>query len=119
MKIFGAYVNRPVSTPEVPSGKRLVETAGFVNMETRIKRMLDAGIQLDQHRKAYFDTDSKDFNPDEPISPDREKGLDLAEASELQRDSISRLKSRKTDKETQIPLPLPVVSQPEKVEKTV
>lgn len=68
------------STMEIGSGERKVETAGFIDVRTRINNMMLAGQRLIQSRKEMYDFEGEvdeDF-----IDPTRNHGYDMADASQ-------------------------------------
>lgn len=86
MIIYGK-ANPPKVTLEKGGGKSLVETHGYQTAEQRIKNLTNAGIRLQASRRGY---DSDEMEALE-IDPTRRPGLDMAEATMLDRDVQSRI----------------------------
>ena len=72
---------------EEGGGEVLVETAGYVPADVRIREFIEAGIRLGEYRKEAYD-----FGADEEVDfseadPFRSKAVDIAEVSSLARKS--------------------------------
>lgn len=89
---------RQHSKPEINSGEILVDTAGYISRERRIKNLLRAGARLQELRQlGAFDVlpgEEEDENMVYP--PQRNKGYDLAEASQRTRELKRELGSSPT-----------------------
>nr|WAE43362.1 MAG: hypothetical protein [Microviridae sp.] len=85
MKFYTQH-DRPISTPEINSGVRTVETAGYIPAKIQIENLLNAGIRLNDYRKEQFDYDTNDNvdHSDDPI-PDftRQPNFDMADATQI------------------------------------
>lgn len=70
---------------ETMSSDTLVETAGFVSKERKIKMMIAAGVRLENLRKAGVYDFAPGLEPDLNVQcdPTRNKGFDIAEASAI------------------------------------
>jgi hypothetical protein len=76
---------------EVNSGEIIVETAGYVPADRRIKELIAAGERLIIHR-SQFDYDGDVNIDDANIDPTRNPAFDLADASQLSQEVDRRLK---------------------------
>lgn len=68
---------------EEGGGEILVETAGYVPADVRIREFIEAGIRLGEYRKEAYDfgaEDEVDFSEADPL---RNKAVDMAEVSQL------------------------------------
>lgn len=92
---YSQWANRPTITLEMMDPVSMVETAGYVPAEEKIRQMIDAGIRLKLSRIEQFDfpgdTLPTDFN-----DPLRAPGLELADVSELER--VARTREREVYK---------------------
>lgn len=88
--MYNSQAKRVRQKGEVFSEETLVETAGFIPKERKIRMMLQAGKRLDEMRKAgMFDFDpGQKIDLNISVDPTRSKGFDLAEASMM----LSQLK---------------------------
>lgn len=78
--------------PEAGGGEILVETAGYVPADVRIREFIEAGIRLGEYRKEAYDfgaDEEVDFTEADPL---RSKSVDIAEVSSLAREVAGRLK---------------------------
>jgi hypothetical protein len=99
MEFATKYV-RSKDTPEVNSGEKLVETAGYLPAEKRITNIMLAGQRLSDYRKATFDF--PDGNIDEDFyDPTRDKNFDIVDAQNL----ASTIKPSQTAQEAPGELP--------------
>lgn len=93
------------STPEINSGEVMVETAGYIDSQTKIENMIFAGQRLEMSRSEDFDYNDDnvfdDENNDMDIDPTRYKGLDMAEASEIDRSMYQKFIDWKKSKMSQ------------------
>lgn len=88
---YTAYTNRPVASPEIFDPISLVETAGYVPAEEKIRQMIDAGLRLKLSRVDQFDFPGNAL-PEDFDDPLRAPGLELADVSELER--VARVRER-------------------------
>lgn len=70
---------RPPEDHEVNSGQILVETAGYVPAEVRIREMIDAGQRLKEAREDAYDFRDGESVPDDYINPLHDRGIDPVE----------------------------------------
>lgn len=95
--MYNSSAKRIRQAPEINSGEVLVETAGYISRERKIKSMIAAGVRLDNLRKmGAFDIPAD--TPYEKIDTDkyqidqtRNKGFDMAEASMILMDLKRRV----------------------------
>lgn len=81
---------------EEGGGEVLVETAGYVPADVRIREFIEAGIRLGEYRKEAYDFEADeevDFNEADPL---RSKAVDIAEVSSAAMAVAERLKKSKT-----------------------
>lgn len=75
---FETHYSRTPAPPEINTGEKLVETAGYMTAQQRIEAIMNAGKRLESWRKEQFDFDDK---IDENFyDPTRSKNYDLADA---------------------------------------
>jgi len=89
---------------EINSGERLVDTAGFISRERRIKNLIRAGKRLEELRKAgAFDVLPGEDEPEHFFAPrQRQKNYDLADLSADQKfvdEKIKGVKIRQKERE--------------------
>jgi len=77
---------------EAGGGEILVETAGYVPADIRIKEFIEAGIRLADYRREAYDFGPDDEPDMEEADPLRSKAVDIAEVSTLAREVAGRLK---------------------------
>lgn len=82
MKFRKSYESYPQEL-EKNFGDALVETAGYVDAETKITQMILAGQRLADHRKSLYDYKHGDNTENELIDPTRSKNLDLVDAQKM------------------------------------
>lgn len=70
---------RPPEDHEINSGEILVETAGYVPAEVRIREMIDAGQRLKEAREEAYDFGDGEAVPDDYINPLNDRGIDPVE----------------------------------------
>jgi len=89
---FQTQYERKQASPELNSGKRLIEKAGYIPAQKRIENLMLAGKRLVEGRKEQYDFDGEiDENFTDPT---RNRGLDMAEAFQLQEHARRNIKSR-------------------------
>lgn len=99
--IFSTKYFREKDTPEINSGEKLVESAGYLPAEKRITNIMLAGQRLSDYRKATFDF--PDGNIDEDFyDPTRDKNFDIVDAQNL----ASTIKPSQTAQEAPESLPV-------------
>lgn len=84
-------------TPEKGSGERRVETAGYIDVKTRIENMMMAGQRLIEARKEMYDFDGEvdeDF-----YDPTREKSFDMAEAFQIANNLADKARQKAREKQ--------------------
>lgn len=75
---FETHYSRTPAPPEINTGEKLVETAGYMTAQQRIEAIMNAGQRLESWRKEQFDfSDKIDENF---FDPTRRKNYDLADA---------------------------------------
>lgn len=84
---------RPPEDHEVNSGVILVETAGYVPAEVRIREMIDAGQRLMEARADAYDFRYGESVPDDYVNPLHDRGLDPVELNAALSDIARRGKS--------------------------
>lgn len=80
---------------EPGGGELMVETAGYVPADVRIREFIEAGIRLQEYRKEAYDFTAEeeiDFSEADPL---RNKGVDIAEVSEMALGLSQRMAERK------------------------
>lgn len=92
-KVYNRMNPRP-ATPEKGGGKCHVDKAGYVSAETRIKNLMQAGIDLRDSRRGSYDSEDGS-EPD--IDPTRNPGYDLADAHEQGMSVAERLRKKKEE----------------------
>lgn len=94
---FQTHYKRNPAPPEINSGEKLVETAGYITAQQRIEAILNAGQRLVEFRKEQFDfSDDSEFDEDFE-DPTRSKNFDLADGTNLV--SLLEHKKRIADEE--------------------
>lgn len=93
------YANyKKTSKPEINSGERLVETAGYMSAQKRIENMILAGQRLVDYRKNHYDF--QDGEIDENFTdPTRSPGFDMADAFQIAEEANYRIKATQTAQE--------------------
>lgn len=90
-------MKRVHSKPEINSGEILVQTAGYISKERRIKSLMWAGRRIEELRSlGAFDVlpgETKNINQIK-LDPTRSKGYDLSDAHKDLKDTIGRVKER-------------------------
>ena len=61
---FQTHYSRIPAPPEINSGEKLVETAGYITAQQRIEAILNAGQRLVEFRKEQFDFTGNEFDED-------------------------------------------------------
>lgn len=84
-----------LGTPEINSGELLVETAGYISAKERIENIMLAGQRLDNYRKGRFDFEDEKSIDMSFVDPTREKGFDLADATQAELGVTARLEDQK------------------------
>ena len=107
--MFYTQYNRPDDPGEINSGELLVETAGYVPAEQRIRAIMMAGQRLVESRRAEYDYDSEDDISEDRYDPTRDPGYDLADATQAALAIQSRIRSREPEPESKNP-----ATEPEK-----
>lgn len=79
--------------PEVNSGIRIVETAGYVPLNAQIQQFINAGKRLEDYRKQY------DFGlgqpvPEDFIDPLKKKNLDIVDVELILKSQIQEQKAK-------------------------
>lgn len=70
--------------PEFNSGKKLVETAGYIPAQKRIENLMLAGQRLVAHRMELYDCPAGEtFDEDLPCDPTRSGDFDLADGTQM------------------------------------
>jgi len=69
--------------PEEGGGEILVETAGYVPADVRIREFIEAGIRLGEYRKEAYDFGADEEVDFEKADPLRSPSVDMAEVSQL------------------------------------
>ena len=70
--------------PEFNSGKKLVETAGYIPAQKRIENLMLAGQRLVAHRMELYDCPAGDtFDDTLPYDPTRSGDFDLADGTQM------------------------------------
>lgn len=77
---------------EEGGGEILVETAGYVPSDVRIREFIEAGIRLGEYRKEAYDFGTEEEVDFDQADPLRSKAVDIAEVSTLAREVAGRLK---------------------------
>lgn len=91
------YTAHPIPGEEPGGGKRVTESAGYIPAEVQIEEMLLAGKRLGEYRKERYDFAEDEEVPEDFIDPTRAPGLDLAEASMMERSMKERFKILKAE----------------------
>lgn len=82
MKFYDQFLNRPPADEEVNSGELITESAGYIPAEVQIMEMIESGKRLGEFRKENYDF-APDDEDDGRVDPTREKGFDMADASQI------------------------------------
>lgn len=78
--------------PEFNSGKKLVETAGYIPAQKRIENLMLAGQRLVAHRMELYDCPAgENFDDTLPCDPTRSGDFDLADGTQLAHGVNARL----------------------------
>lgn len=100
MKFYTNY-DRPKSKPEEMDPISKTDKVGYVSAKERIETIMLAGQKLVDYRNGLYDyPDGVEMDDSVQVDPTR-KGLDLAEASEIQQsvtESINDAVNKATDK---------------------
>lgn len=92
MNFYTKY-KRPERIGEENDGISKVEKAGYVPAKQRVESLINAGMHLNTYREEQYDIKhGEEIDIDKVrIDPTR-NGLDLAEASEMHREAVERMK---------------------------
>lgn len=101
VKIFSMARRPPRVKESFPTGKRLVERAGFMSAKQRIENILAAGDRLLSARMEQYDYGDETDSDDMVIDPTRNGGFDITDAQEIVRDVSERFKARSAEKAEQ------------------
>lgn len=91
--MYNTSAKRKRQGGEINNGPVLVETAGYISRERKIKTMIAAGARLEMLRRlGYFDvTNGSEDIEKMPLDPTREKSFHFADAHEILRDIENRV----------------------------
>lgn len=81
---------------EEGGGEVLVETAGYVPADVRIREFIEAGIRLGEYRKEAYDFGAEEEVDFDQADPLRSKAVDIAEVSSAAMAVAERLKKSRT-----------------------
>ncbi|WNK14101.1 MAG: hypothetical protein [Microvirus sp.] len=92
---FNTPYKRIHSHAEVNSGEILVDDAGYIPREVRIKRLLEAGELLESYGSGSYDMQPDDETDIEDIDcdPTRHSSFDMADASIIKKSLIKKRKA--------------------------
>lgn len=96
MEFCTKYV-RPKEKGEKGGGPKIVETAGYISAEKRIKALIDAGQRLVDYRMMMYDAQPGSAVPDNEIYPDptRSGNFDFADATQIANQVEANLRRQK------------------------
>lgn len=100
---YSQYVRPPKVCVEINSGKKLVETAGYIPAQIRIENLINAGMRLADFRSDQFDFPDGRF-PEDYEDVTRKPSFDMADASQIANSidinkTIENIKSAKKNKQ--------------------
>lgn len=72
--------------PEVLNTDKIVETAGYIPGNDRIKALINAGVRLREFRTEQFSHKETDDVSDVQLDPTLRNGFDLADATAMQQE---------------------------------
>lgn len=98
---------RTPSKGEYNDGKSRVDVFGYVPRSKRIQDLINAGERLNEIRRQFaYDFSDTNSPPDETaeIPPQRQKGFDLSQVTEIERkgqEALKRIKERFVEKKVE------------------
>ena len=95
---FQTHYSRTPAPPEINSGEKLVETAGYITAQQRIEAILNAGQRLVDFRKEQFDFTGNELDEDF-FDPTRAKNFDRADATIIEQNIALRKSIRSAGEE--------------------
>lgn len=81
---------------EEGGGEILVETAGYVPSDVRIREFIEAGVRLAEYRREAYDFGEDEEVDMSAVDPFRSKSIDMAEISEAKLLVEERIRRKKT-----------------------
>lgn len=91
---FQNKYNRKISKKEPPSGKSLVETAGYIPAKQKIESFFLAGARLIQSRKEQYDFPPGTEPDDNFYDPTRRRDLDRTDIDIMKHDLEKQIDER-------------------------